>query len=101
MRGKYVVFKDGHRELPIIFPGSLQHFDVARELKQWLGEPISAGQVDCQPDMRPQAFGGSSTLNLESRPEDTNLVRQVLEEDYSYYEDIARERSAKISQKEK
>lgn len=76
-RCKYVVFSNGFEEIPLLFPGFVQHSEVARHFPHLT--PISAGFVSqMQPDGKIEAHGESLSLNLKSRAQDTNLLRSLL-----------------------
>lgn len=76
---KYVMFRTKARGglatlIPIIFPSSLVHGDVARAMFLVLGEDVklvSAGEciIDCD-----STHGSSTTLALESSEDDANVI---------------------------
>ena len=59
---------------PIIFPNSLQHKDVAKALNL---TPVSAGFV-MQRFGEVKCYGDSFTLNIKSKEEDTELLKEFL-----------------------
>lgn len=65
---KYIMFKamaDGD-EYPVIFPGHLNHSDVAKAVeRQFRATPVSAGFI--QDLVIREAYGESNTLKLKSR----------------------------------
>ena len=82
---KYVIVDVEGLELPIIFPNVIQHCDF----KNW--KPVSAGEVQlygaqgplestccCENAIDVSAFGGSTSLNLKSRPQDAEIIRTEL-----------------------
>lgn len=77
MTNKYIIFKTGGLETPILFPETMTHSDVARQL---MADPISAGfwTVRNKEDQEStfEAFGMSVTLNLKSRDEDSDILNK-------------------------
>ena len=65
---KYVIIDHEGLELPIIFDDIIQHSSFSH-LK-----PVSAGVV--------RICGGSTSLNLKSRPEDEEIITKKLMEHY-------------------
>lgn len=80
MRGqmKYIIL-DGHlHDIPVLFPASLEHAEMADDLKH-LGEPLSAGFVDLMYDgSGVSAHGRSTSLGISSRPEDSEIIGRFL-----------------------
>lgn len=80
--------KDGFiREVPIIYPDSLVHIDIAQAIKSLLKtdknevEPVSAGSIDFVVE---SCHGKSTTLDLTSRDkEDRQLINA-----YPYFHGI-------------
>jgi hypothetical protein len=82
---KYIIFKDEGKEVPIIFPETMDH-------SRFVGlRPISAGFVNLYGDDRPLegascndnaikvwAGGESTSLGLKSRPEDKEILEKAL-----------------------
>lgn len=74
---KYVMFEKRTKGMshlvPIIFPSSLVHADVAEALKTVLKgyKPTSAGEVS---PMIMAAHGESTTLKLKANPRDTQVI---------------------------
>lgn len=73
---KYIVFRLHDEEFPVIFPGHLNHSDVAKAFKGPLNlsaaVPISAGF--CTALEVTSVEKESTTLNLKSRPEDLGII---------------------------
>jgi hypothetical protein len=86
---KYVIVDVEGLELPIIFPDIINH----SQFKGWC--PVSAGEVQlygaqgplestccCENAIDVSAFGGSTSLNLKSRPQDAEIIRTELMRHY-------------------
>lgn len=86
---KYVIIDHVGLELPIIFPDILNHSTFI-ELR-----PVSAGEVQiygadgplpdaccCENALRGCTYGKSVSLNLKSRPEDSELIAKELMRHY-------------------
>lgn len=76
MRAKYIIWDDGVTECAMVFNNHIKHVDMVFKL---MVEPISAGfvQILSNPsDAR--AYGESVSLNLKSRPEDSDIIRRML-----------------------
>lgn len=74
---KYIILDRDARELPILFPRTLQH-DQACPAKA--GRLVSAG---CYLVINGNVIllgVGSASLNLKSRPQDAALIRQLISE---------------------
>lgn len=72
---KYVVMEDDDREILYLFNNYISHKSVAQRLN---GNPISAGFV--HKNTRTQDLlctGYSSSLKLQSRLEDNNLLKEL------------------------
>lgn len=70
--GKYIVFKDGTVEM---FPVRQIHVLVAN------GRPVSsAGFFSISIDGNVKCYGGSDSLGISSHPDDTEIVREMLDE---------------------
>jgi hypothetical protein len=79
---KYIVFKELGEEKAIIFPSSLQHREVATKLIS-RNTIVSAGFINNRSlDEDVQCFGDSYTLNIESRPQDSQLINDLLKRDF-------------------
>ncbi len=76
---KYIVLKEGIRKLPIIFPDTFNHIDVARMFKDM--EPISAGFIDLFPNI--VCHGHSETLRLKPHEDDETLIKT-----FSYHQGV-------------
>ncbi len=72
-RMKYIVFKRGKTEIPIIFPEMATHKEIAQQFS-WL--VISAGfcVISCY-DREVSAYGGSHSLGVQSREIDSSLIK--------------------------
>lgn len=75
---KYIIFKSESlgEEYPVLFPGHLNHSDVARAVtRQFRDLPVSAGQTG-ETIIR-EAHGESTTLGIKSRGDvDTNIINR-------------------------
>ena len=75
---KYIIVDNGENgtEIPIIFSNLLSHNDIAQG---YVGKVISAGfcQIDIETGFV-EAFGKSDTLKIESRPQDTEIIKREL-----------------------
>jgi hypothetical protein len=78
---KYVMFKVNQisMEMPIIFPDFINHNDMSEiiqrhmlSLHEMKCHPISAGFINLGP--RVKCHGKSTTLKLNSRPEEDSLI---------------------------
>lgn len=74
---KYIVIDGYLNDLPIMFPASESHDQMALSLKH-LGDVISAGFVDLLDDGGVSAYGDSHSLKIKSRPEDTALINRYM-----------------------
>jgi hypothetical protein len=77
---KYVIWDDGLTECAIVFNNHITHADMVFKLRV---EPISAGFVCLEsnpqdPIINAVAFGESVSLNLKSRPEDSDIIQNML-----------------------
>jgi hypothetical protein len=72
---KYVMFKKGMYHHPILFFEPITHIGIAEMFtKHEEGKgfiPVSAGEFNTETD---KTFGRSSSLNLNSRPEDGKII---------------------------
>lgn len=68
---KYIIFE---KDEPVIFSALINHRDMAQMVGK---KPVSAGFVHLQ-DGEFGAGGSSFTLNLDSRPEDTEIIKRQL-----------------------
>jgi len=66
---KYIIFKGYICEEPVIFSKLQSHKDMAEKLSS-LGKPVSAGFID----EAMYAYGKSTSLDIESRPQDTEII---------------------------
>ena len=77
-KNKYIVIEWDGLETPFIFPESCKHQDVAMSLKTF-GIPISAGTCEVSSfgdELLVWTGGKSSSLDLDSRPEDKDVIRR-------------------------
>jgi len=76
---KYVVFKTPIDEEHLICaPCTFVHTEIVRMADNYnraILKPISAGFVKLDAEGRPYCCGHSTTLNLNSRPEDIKLLK--------------------------
>lgn len=75
---KYVVVENSRMESVFLFPSWEKHADVAAKLD---GHLLSAGFVrfvaqDAQ--VIPQTYGRSHSLDLDSRPQDADLIAMLI-----------------------
>lgn len=84
---KYVIFltkslNGMERKIPIIFPSTLNHIDVARALKDLDGikssKISSAGEVYVKVD---KAHGESTTIGIKSKEGDEDIINMI---DYGF-----------------
>ncbi len=75
---KYICFKTETKiEEIITFPRTINHDDISfrcTHIGYVMREPISAGFVSTEGD----CYGKSITLNMKSRPEDTEILKKQL-----------------------
>lgn len=77
---KYIIIKTEGLEVPIIFSEILNHSTVAHSIGGHNGV-ISAGYLYLSEDGQLSAHGYSSTLGINSRSEDVEIIKRSL----SYY----------------
>jgi hypothetical protein len=70
---KYIIVNQHDLEMAILFDEIISHDFVAAGRKV-----VSAGMVTLQ-DGKPSAYGSSFTLRLNSRPQDSEIIKQSLE----------------------
>lgn len=83
-RTKYIVVADSGIEVPIVFGNILIHSDVARSYRS--KAIVSAGFVyfrvksdgDGVPQISADCYGHSVSLDIYSRPEDSDLINHHL-----------------------
>ncbi len=75
MKSKYIIIETWVCPLPYVFSDLVSHDDFAHRIG---GKPISAGFCYITEDGQYQTYGKSISLNLESRPEDTNILNKFL-----------------------
>ena len=84
---KYICMTDDDKEVIITFPNSIDHDCMAEACSgiknqtwgNWyrvFRSPVSAGFID----RNGKCYGRSETLNLDSRPEDTELLKKQMQE---------------------
>lgn len=74
---KYIIVRDRNdEEHAIVFPDAIIHKDVARIHRAADVRVISAGSCSIKnsPATVSQAWGKSESLEIESRPEDTDIL---------------------------
>ena len=83
-QNKYLVIKEGVFEIPFIFPDIYDHMGMANRLKVRKDSILSAGfceiRGDCEHvpgDLIVSAWGGSKLLNVSSRDEDREIIRNL------------------------
>jgi hypothetical protein len=77
---KYVMLKlDGGELLPLLFPEFMQHSHMAQSVPATV---VSAGHVHLE-DGRIVASGASSSLDVVSRDEDSEIIQRYLDEENS------------------
>jgi hypothetical protein len=76
---KYIIFKRGAFELPVLFPQLIEHSSVhiAPDRGGNPAEPIAAGFCD----ETGHCMGKSVSLKLESRQQDSAIVKLAMEFD--------------------
>lgn len=76
---KYLVFEDefNGEEIPVIFPRNIEHATM-RTLMHGIGPIASAGFVVQDDDGSVHAIGESVGLNIESRAQDSRIIRNLL-----------------------
>jgi hypothetical protein len=73
---KYIIFDDNGLDVPVIFPPQWDH---ARTAQRFHGKTIlSAGFVEMGDGGEIVARGASKSLNVGSRPEDTETIIRAL-----------------------
>lgn len=89
-RMKYIIIDNGLEELPFIFSDLVNHNDMERALQRLVhGDTVSAGFVVIKQDpvegtIEPTlqvsfgCYGESISLDLKSRPEDSDVLNRVL-----------------------
>jgi len=81
MKFKYIIFETaGSGYIPIIFPGHLDHSDMARKMGDYF-KPISAGFVAVnRNDLSIICSGRSMTLNLGPGEDDEVFLQRLVSE---------------------
>jgi len=72
---KYIMFNNNSLRVPIIFPYTVSHAEMANHFPRW--EVVSAGFVQWTKDGI-LAYGNSITLNVKSHPSDTDFMRRYM-----------------------
>ena len=73
MKAKYVIIKKGGLEVPLVFSGLLLHSDIAGK-----HEPTAAGFCQLAANGKWLVAGRSTSLRLNSRPEDAAILNAHL-----------------------
>jgi hypothetical protein len=83
---KYIMFiakiQGNNRRIPIIFPDSLCHIDVAKALKDIVGtsKVCSAGEINI---IVISTHGESTTIGIKAKEEDAEIINN-----YNYFHGI-------------
>ena len=77
MAAKYIVFKCGGEETPVVFPESIQHKEMVLKTEWEECCPVSAAYFSVIGG-KVEVFGFSKSLDLKPRPEDANLIQKLL-----------------------
>jgi len=73
---KYLIMEDfSGRPAVFIFPRRVDHLDMREQLPYQ--KALSAGYVELK-DGAPRCFGGHTELELHSRPQDADIIRDSL-----------------------
>lgn len=74
---KYIMIKNKHHELPIVFPDAITHLKLAKKLciDVYQGV-ISAGFITIQKNGEAYCYGQSTTLRIGSREIDSEIVNK-------------------------
>lgn len=78
MTGKYIIFERDGLEFPVLFPN---HWVNHKEIVDKLGKPISAGFFSIYSETEIYVSGKSVSMNLNSRPEDSQIIQQFYRKD--------------------
>lgn len=84
MKSKYVSYEAGWTENALVFSESVGHDEIAAMIKNTypgskiLGAGFVSVEVTKDLDVKVKAYGKSTSLKLESRPEDTKLIQFAL-----------------------
>ena len=74
---KYIVFRtlDGRQEIPIIFPNTMVHLEVAQALVKLVGTSrvVAAGEFSSL-DIDATCHGSSTTIGIKSREKQDSLM---------------------------
>ena len=73
---KYMIVQAGEREIPLLFAEEIFHLDIA---KLFDNKVISAGFVSRERGGMLECYGGSESLEINSRPVDATLINVELE----------------------
>jgi len=89
---KYVMFDVDGIDVPVIFPEVMQHHQVVVAARFGKAKPVSAGKLSVYPKLDGlgdetdketvlgfEAYSESISLNLKSRPEDSNIITRYFE----------------------
>ena len=75
---KYIIFDNGLFDEPFIFSAASDHAEIARTFNLKRTNILSAGFVTID-DNGLYAYGCSTGLNINSRVEDTQIIKKMLE----------------------
>lgn len=91
-KAKYIMIMNLNFETPIIFPNHIQHIDMMKMMGKKKEDIISAGFVIVEPlsgkeeielasgciqDVKHTCYGGSFSLGVESRKQDSDIVNRM------------------------
>lgn len=76
---KYIIFETALGDVPIVFPGHVDHSAVANSLTQtFIGwKPVSAGMVDID-SVGMYCHSKSVSMQLSAREGDSNILERAL-----------------------
>lgn len=75
--GKYIIVNQMGLETPILFPSYIDHCEIAKNFQ----EVLSAGNFQVlgnAEDIQVSTFGKSTTLKMNSRERDAELIKRLL-----------------------
>ena len=77
---KYIVYDNGWSDIPIIFPVVISHDQMAFNLPGASRDNIIAAGFCQIIDGEICCYGESTTLKKQSRPEDSQIINQMLKD---------------------